>query len=182
MAKIHSLADVQCTNIGEGTQIWQFAIILKEAVIGANCNINCHTFIENDVTIGNNVTVKSGVFLWDGITIEDDVFIGPNVSFTNDFLPRSKQYPEKYLKTTIRKGASIGAHATIIGGISISEYAMIGAGSVVTKDVPPYTLWYGNPAEQHGYVCQCCNKLSSDLLCASCNKSYKLQNNTISEI
>lgn len=151
-AKIHQLADVQTTDIGDGTFVWQFVVILKGAKIGANCNVNCHCFIENDVIIGNNVTVKSGVYLWDGLRVNDDVFIGPNVTFVNDLYPRSKQYPGQFLQTVIEKGASIGANATIIGGITIGEGALIGAGSVVTKNVPAGTIWYGNPAVQKGYV------------------------------
>ncbi len=145
---IHPLADVQTRDIGEGTKVWQFCVILKQAKIGANCNINCHVFIENDVLIGNNVTIKPGVQLWDGIVIEDGVFIGPNATFTNDLKPRSKQYPENFLKTIVKKGASIGANATILPGITIGENAMIGAGSVIVKDVPPNTVWVGNPAKQ----------------------------------
>ncbi|WP_010663458.1 acyltransferase [Marinilabilia salmonicolor] len=179
---IHALADVQSKNIGKNTQVWQFSVILKNARIGENCNINCHTFIENDVVMGNNVTVKSGVYLWDGITIEDDVFIGPNATFINNSNVRSKQYPGKHIGATIKKGASIGANSTIMGNLTISEYAFIGAGSVVTKDIPPYTLCYGNPAKQHGFVCKCGNKLSPELHCTKCKKSYKLQNNTISEL
>ncbi len=152
--KIHPLSDVQTNQIGENTVVWQYCVILEGAVIGNDCNINCHVFIENDVEVGNRVTVKSGVQLWDGLRIEDDVFIGPNVTFTNDLLPRSKQYPEKFEKTVLKKGASIGANATILAGITIGEWAMIGAGSVLTKDVPPYTLWYGNPAKQKGFVTQ----------------------------
>ncbi|MGI5096394.1 N-acetyltransferase [Treponema socranskii] len=143
---IHNLADVQTEHIGKDTNVWQFSVILPKAKIGSNCNICANVFIENDVTIGNNVTVKCGVQLWDGITVDDDVFIGPNVTFTNDLYPRSKQYPEKFYKTLIKKGASIGANATIICGITIGENAMIGAGSVVTKDVPAGELWVGNPA------------------------------------
>ena len=146
--KIHPLADVQTTNIGNNTQVWQFAVILKGAVIGENCNINCHTFIENNVIIGNNATIKAGVYLWDGLRVEDNVFIGPNATFTNDKYPRSKQYPDHFTETVIRKGASIGANATILCGIEIGDGAMIGAGSVVTKNVPPYTTWVGNPAKQ----------------------------------
>lgn len=145
---IHQLADVQSTRIGKGTTVWQYAIILPDAVIGENCNINCHTFIENDVVVGNNVTVKSGVFLWNGIRIEDDVFIGPNVTFVNDKFPRSKQYPDSFQQTVVKKGASLGSNATILGGITIGENAMIGAGAVVTKDVPANTVWVGNPARQ----------------------------------
>lgn len=149
---IHPLADVQSNQIGEGTTIWQFAVILPGAIIGKNCNINCHTFIENDVILGDSVTVKSGVFIWDGIRIENDVFIGPNVTFVNDKYPRSKKYPEKFQGSKIGKGVSIGANATILGGIEIGEYAMIGAGSVVTRNVEPYTLVYGNPGKGIGKV------------------------------
>lgn len=150
--KIHPTADVQSEQIGEDTQIWQYCVVLVGAVIGKNCNINCHVFIENDVIIGDNVTVKPGVQIWDGLRIKDDVFIGPNVTFTNDLYPRSKQPPEEFAKTVIQKGASVGANATIVAGITIGEYSMIGAGSVVTKNVPPFTLWYGNPAKHNGYV------------------------------
>jgi acetyltransferase-like isoleucine patch superfamily enzyme len=108
--------------------------------------------IENDVVIGDNVTVKSGVQLWDGVTVEDDVFIGPNVTFTNDLIPRSKQYPEQFARTLIKRGASIGANATIVAGHVIGENALIGAGSVVTKDIPDNTVWYGNPAEMKGRI------------------------------
>lgn len=143
---IHPLADVKTIKIGEGTYIWQFVVILDKAEIGKNCNINCHCFVENEVKIGNNVTVKSGVYLWDGITIEDNVQIGPNVTFTNDKYPRAKK--EFVLeKTYIKNGASIGAASTILGGITIGENAMIGAGSLVTKNVPANQLWYGNPAK-----------------------------------
>lgn len=150
--KIHPLADVQTQSIGDETIIWQFVVILANAKIGRNCNINCQVFIENDVIIGDNVTIKSGVQIWDGVEIGHDVFVGPNVTFTNDLVPRSKQYPEKFKKTVVQRGASIGANATILSGIEIGEYALIGAGSVVTKTVPPYTLWYGNPAVQQGYI------------------------------
>ena len=165
---IHKLADVQTQNIGENTNIWQFCVVLKNAKIGSNCNINAQVLIENDVIIGNNVTVKSGVQIWDCITLEDNVFIGPNVTFTNDFLPRSKQYPKEFLKTTIKEFASVGANSTIIGGVTIGEYAMIGAGSVVTKDVKAQELWYGNPAIHKGYVCKCGQKCDKSLICDEC--------------
>jgi len=165
---IHKLADVQTEDIGENTNIWQFCVVLKNAKIGNNCNINAGVLIENDVIIGDNVTVKSGVQIWDGITIEDNVFIGPNVTFTNDFLPRSKQYPKEFLKTIIKNGASIGANSTIVGGITIGEYAMIGAGSVVTKDINTQELWYGNPAKHRSYVCKCGQKCAEILICNDC--------------
>lgn len=152
MAKIHPLADVQTEQIGESTFVWQFCVILKDAVIGNHCNINCQVFIENDVKIGDNVTIKPGVQIWDGVTLEDNVFIGPNVTFTNDLVPRSKQYPEAFAKTLVKKGASIGANATIVAGNTIGEYALIGAGSVVTKEVPANTVWFGNPAKQRGTI------------------------------
>lgn len=151
---IHKTAEVHSKKIGKDTKIWQYAIILKGAQIGENCNINAYSFIENDVLIGSNVTVKCGVYIWDGITIEDDVFIGPNVTFTNDKYPRSKVYPDQFTKTIVKKGASIGANATVLCGITIGENSIIGAGSVVTKDVPPNTVWYGNPAKQHEIASQ----------------------------
>lgn len=147
MHYIHPLADVQTEQIGEDTKIWQFCVILKNAQIGCNCNICAHCFVENDVKVGNNVTVKSGVYLWDGIEIEDNVFIGPNVTFTNDKYPRSKQYPDHFQKIKIKKGVSIGAGAIVLGGLTIGENAMVGAGSVVTKNIPAGQLWMGNPAK-----------------------------------
>ena len=149
---IHPTAEVQSTNIGLNTFIWQFCIVLKGATIGQECNINSHVFIENDVIIGNNVTVKSGVQLWDGLRVSDHVFIGPNVTFTNDMVPRSKFYPTSFLQTKICKGASIGANATIIAGNEIGANAFIGAGSLITKNIPDNTVWYGNPARHKGYI------------------------------
>jgi len=149
---IDPTSQVHTSQIGDETKIWQFCVVLQGAQIGRNCNINSHCFIENDVTVGDNVTVKCGVQLWDGIHIEDNAFIGPNVTFTNDKYPRSKQYPEEFQKTIIRKGASIGANSTILSGIEIGENAMIGAGSVVTKNVPANSLWYGNPASHKKYL------------------------------
>lgn len=169
--KIHPIADVQSKNIGKNTVVWQYTVILPEAVIGMNCNINALCFIENDVKIGNNVTVKCGVYLWDGITIEDDVHLGPSVVFSNDLYPRSK-HSFSLLRTTIRKGASVGANAVIIPGIIIGAYALIGAGSVVTKNIPANTIWMGNPARQTGYVCNCGYKLNASLHCNQCESDY----------
>lgn len=143
---IHPLADVQSERIGEGTRIWQFTVVLPGAVIGRDCNFCAQVFVENDVTIGDRVTVKNGVQLWDGITLEDDVFIGPNVTFTNDPFPRSGRRPAAYSRTLVKRGASIGANATILPGIVIGERALVAAGSVVTRDVPPGKLVMGNPA------------------------------------
>jgi len=174
MPKIHPTSDIQSKQIGTDTTIWQFVIILPSAVIGDNCNINCHVFIENDVSIGNNVTIKPGVQIWDGITIEDHVFIGPNVTFVNDRFPRSKQYPEKFLRTIVKRGASIGANATILGGIAIGAFSMIGAGSVVTRDVPDHALVVGNPGKVTGYVCGCGTKLNEENFCIACNKTIQI--------
>jgi UDP-2-acetamido-3-amino-2,3-dideoxy-glucuronate N-acetyltransferase len=149
---IHKLAESQSKNIGKDTSIWQFVIVLPNAKIGTNCNICSHVLIENDVSIGNNVTIKSGVQLWDGITIADDVFIGPNVTFTNDLVPRSKNHPKEFLRTTIKRGASVGANATIIGGITLGFYSFVGAGSVVTKNIEDFSVCYGNPAIKKGYI------------------------------
>lgn len=145
---IHSMADVQSNQIGAGTTIWQFCVVLPEAKLGEDCNVCSHCLIENDVIVGNRVTIKCGVQLWDGLRVEDDVFIGPNVTFTNDRHPRSKQYPDSFSQTIIRKGASIGANATILPGIEIGEGAMVGAGAVVTKDVAPSVTVVGNPAKE----------------------------------
>ena len=147
MSYIHPLSDVATAVIGEGTRIWQFVVILKGAKIGKECNICAQTLIENDVVIGDRVTLKSGVQLWDGARIEDDVFVGPNVTFTNDLYPRSKEYPEQFTGITIKRFASIGANSTILPGITIGEYAMIGAGTVVTKNIPAHAVVVGNPGK-----------------------------------
>lgn len=178
---IHKLADVQTVNVGCNTKIWQFCVVLQGAAIGDNCNICAHVLIENDVKIGNNVTVKSGVQIWDGIIIEDDVFIGPNVTFTNDLVPRSKMYKES-LYTILRKGVSIGANATIIAGIEINEYAFIGAGSVLTKNVGKNELWLGNPARHVGFVTNEGTVLDLNLFDKRLKKQYTLINNQIVEI
>jgi UDP-2-acetamido-3-amino-2,3-dideoxy-glucuronate N-acetyltransferase len=149
---IHKNAIVESTMIGQNTKIWAFAHVLPGARIGDDCNICDQTFIENDVVIGDRVTIKCGVQVWDGVILGNDVFIGPNVTFTNDPFPRSKQYPDSFSKTAIRTGASIGGNATILPGITIGQFAMVGAGAVVTKDVPPYAIVVGNPAQIVGYV------------------------------
>lgn len=137
---IHNLSDVQSSNIGEGTNIWQFCVILPNAKIGKNCNICSHCFIENDVKIGDNVTIKNGVYLYDGITIEDNVFIGANATFCNDKYPKSKNKNFKLEPIVIKKGASIGANATILPNVEIGENAIVGAGCIVTKNVAPNSI------------------------------------------
>jgi UDP-2-acetamido-3-amino-2,3-dideoxy-glucuronate N-acetyltransferase len=142
---VHDRALVESDSIGAGTRIWAFAHVMAGAVIGADCNVCDHTYVEGGVVIGDRVTLKSGVFLWDGVYVEDDVFIGPQATFTNDAMPRSRQ-PFTLGRTTIRAGASIGAGAVILPGLTIGERAMVGAGAVVTKDVPPDAVVVGNPA------------------------------------
>lgn len=149
---VHANALCESESIGEGTRVWAFAHILPGARLGRDCNVCDNVFIENDVTVGDRVTIKCGVQLWDGIEVRDDVFIGPNATFTNDRFPRSKQYPEKFLRTVVDAGASIGANATILPGVNIGANAMVGAGAVVTRSVPPNAIVVGNPAKIVGYV------------------------------
>ncbi len=181
---IHSSADVQTVKVGNNTRVWQFAVVLKGAKIGENCNINCHTFIENDVVIGNRVTVKSGVYIWDGIQIDDDVFIGPNVTFTNDKYPRSKA-AFTLARTYVGKGATIGAGTIILPGITLGAYAMTGAGSLITKDVPSHALYVGHPAK---FVCwideqgQKLHKISAFEYENKQGHKYTLRDNEMSKI
>lgn len=149
---IHPLADVQSKQIGQGTSIWQYVVVLPKAVIGRDVNVCAHCFIENDVVIGDRVTIKNGVQIWDGLRIGNDVFIGPNATFTNDKFPRSKQRPDAFPTTRLEDGASIGGGATILPGITIGKGAMIGAGAVVTQSVPPFAIVIGSPARIVGYV------------------------------
>lgn len=178
---IHPQALVETKTIGEKSKIWAFVHILQGAAIGKNANICDHCFIESKVIIGDNVTMKSGVYLWDGITIEDNVFIGPAAAFTNDLHPRSKNTKYHQLQTLIKHGASIGANATILPGITIGAYAMVGAGAVVTKNVPDYTLVYGNPAEIKSYMCACTEEidLTKKIFTCLCGKKYTTENKTI---
>lgn len=154
MLAIHPLADAQSANIGKNTQVWQFCVILPNARIGDECFISSHVTIANDVVIGDRVTVKCGARLCDGIRLSNDVFIGQNVTFTNDLFPPSQKRPEKLAKTVVHHGASIGANATILLGLSIGRGAMVAAGAVVTRDVPPYAIVKGNPARISGYTCE----------------------------
>jgi UDP-2-acetamido-3-amino-2,3-dideoxy-glucuronate N-acetyltransferase len=148
----HERAIVETERIGRGTRIWAFAHVLPGASVGEDCNICDHVFIENDVIVGDRVTIKSGVQLWDGITVEDDAFLGPNATFTNDQFPRSRRQREPLPRTFIKRGASIGANATILPGLVVGENAMVGAGAVVTRDVPANAIVVGNPASLRGFV------------------------------
>lgn len=177
----HNLSDVQSKNIGDDTKVWQFSVVLADAVIGRNCNINANVFVENDVVIGDNVTIKSGVQVWDGVRIENNVFVGPNVTFTNDVVPRSKIYPASFQQTLIKQGASIGANATILSGNEIGKYAMIGAGSLLTKSVGDYELWYGSPAEHKGYITPEGEILDLNLVSKQTGEQYKLLNNSLTK-
>lgn len=170
---IHPTAEVQSNNVGAGTRVWQHCVILESAVIGKNCNINAFCFVENDVVIGDRVTLKSGVYLWDGVAVEDDVFIGPGAVFVNDNHPRSRILPAHWEKTTLLWKSSIGANATILGGLTIGRGALVAAGAVVTKSVPDHALVAGNPARQIGWVCWCGQRLSEDLKCAACHRQFQ---------
>jgi UDP-2-acetamido-3-amino-2,3-dideoxy-glucuronate N-acetyltransferase len=149
---VHERGLCESTDIGPGTRIWAFTHVLPGARIGADCNICDHVFVENDVVVGDRVTVKCGVQLWDGVRLADDVFVGPNATFTNDPFPRSRAWPERYPVTVVERGASIGANSTILPGLVIGERAMVGAGAVVTRDVPPGAVVVGNPARVVGHV------------------------------
>lgn len=151
-AYVHPQGLCESDTVGDGTRVWAFAHVLPGAVIGSDCNICDHVFVENDVVVGDRVTVKCGVQLWDGVTLADDVFVGPNVTFTNDAFPRSKQYPDTFARTEVGPGASIGGGATLLPGVRIGRAAMVGAGAVVTRDVPPNAVVVGNPAKIVGYV------------------------------
>ncbi len=184
MVNIHPLANVESAKIGENTSIWQFSVVLSGAIIGRNCNINCHTFIENDVIIGNNVTIKSGVYLWDGLRVEDDVFIGPNATFTNDKFPRSKKYPSLFQGVILKRGCSVGGNTTFLPGIEIGQFSIIGAGSVVTKDVPNNAIVKGNPAQICGWIDESGNKMieiNKGEFCSLDGKIYVLENNKLVE-
>lgn len=176
-------AIVESGKIGRDTRIWAFSHIAKKVQVGKDCNIGEHCYLESGVLLGDAVTVKNGVCLWQGVVLEDNVFIGPNAVFTNELYPRSKRYG-KYLVTRVKKGAAIGANATVICGIVIGKYAMIGAGSVVTKNVGDYVLVYGNPAVFKGYACECGDKLKivRNKARCHCGRKYIRQKNSIKKI
>jgi acetyltransferase-like isoleucine patch superfamily enzyme len=178
---IHPNAIVETKNIGKGTRVWAFAHILKGAKIGRNVKIADHCFVENDVIVEDNVVVKNGISIWDGIKIEKGAFLGPNVVFTNELFPRSG-FPKGLEKTLVKQGATIGANSTIMTGITLGKYCTIGAGSVVTKDVPTHALIYGNPAKQRGWVCVCGLKIIFDdnkKANCSCGRNFILKNEQV---
>ncbi len=184
---VHPTALVESQQIGDGTRVWAFAHVMKDAAIGMACNIGDHCFVESGAHIGNYVTVKNGNMIWEGITLEDGVFVGPRVFFINDMYPRSARYDvvnrrshkdDWLVSTHVQEGASLGAAAVILGGVTIGAFAMVAAGAVVTSDVPPHALMRGTPARRHGWVCLCGLPLSidtgSDARCA-CDKTYTRQ-------
>ena len=179
---VHPLALCESKDIGKNTRIWAFSHIMKDVKIGEECNFGDHSFVESNVNIGDRVTVKNGVAIWKGVTIEDDVFLGPNCVLTNDLYPRSKLYHSEYIPTLIKKGASIGANATIICGITIGDFAMIGAGSVVKENVLPFNLVVGVPAKVVGYVAKNGQRLNFDndkKAKDSLGNIYKLENRIV---
>ena len=189
----HPTALVECDTIGENTRIWAFCHILEGAEIGMECNIGDHCFIEGGARIGNRVTIKNSNMLWDGITLEDGVFVGPHVFFTNDLYPRSPRLPEAsyryhergwHSSTLVRHGASLGAAAVILAGVTIGEYSMVGAGAIVTRDVPAYSLVIGNPARHAGWVCQCGLRLSfvNAYAACECERRYSLSDDILTLI
>lgn len=173
---IHSTAITDGSVIGARTRVWQYSVILPGARIGEDCNICAHVLIEGNVVVGSRVTIKSGVQLWDGLVVGDDVLIGPNATFTNDRWPRSG-HPFDCPTTCLEIGSSIGANATVLPGITIGEWAMVGAGATVTRDVPPYALFVGNPAKQVGWVCVCGKRLPKSLLC-ECGRAFAAESSS----
>jgi acetyltransferase-like isoleucine patch superfamily enzyme len=159
---VHPNAIVESESIGDKTRVWAFAHVMKNVSIGTDCNLGNYVFVESGVVIGNRVTIKNSISLWEGLNIEDDVFLGPNAVFTNDMFPRSKRHSGNFLSTHIQKGASVGANATILCGISLGKYCLIGAGSVVTRSVPDFALVTGNPARFRYWVGKTGERLSID--------------------
>ncbi len=170
----HPLALVESETIGSGTRVWAWAHVMVGARIGADCNIGEHCFVERGAVLGDRVTVKNGVAVWEGVTAEDDVFLGPSAVFTNDVRPRSKVYHDAVVPTLLKRGASIGANATVLCGLTVGSYAMVGAGSVVTRSVPDHALVVGNPARVTGYVCACTQRLNfaGDRFRCACGRAY----------
>ncbi|MBI2996295.1 MAG: N-acetyltransferase [Candidatus Melainabacteria bacterium] len=173
----HKTAQVESNYVGKGSRIWAYVHIMKGAKVGSNCNIGHGAFLESGSKIGNNVIVKNGVSIWDGVSIEDDVFIGPSVAFTNDLRPRVKKIKPNFkaIKTKIKKGATLGANCTILPGLTIGRYSMIGAGAVVTENVPDFALVVGSPATVVSYICVCSYSLKEEpkyFVCKKCHRKY----------
>lgn len=173
---VHQNALCESDNVGAGTRVWAFAHVMEGAVVGTDCNICDHAFIETGAKVGNRVTVKNNVLIWDKVTIEDEVFLGPNAVFTNDLMPRVafKKKPDEFVPTLVGRGASVGANVTVVCGVTIGEQAMIGAGSVVTRDVAAHALMVGNPAARIGWACTCGRRLSGELVCDACGRRYRM--------
>jgi acetyltransferase-like isoleucine patch superfamily enzyme len=171
---VHEKALCESDAIGPRTRIWAFAHVMPGAVVGADCNVGDHVFIETGARVGDRVIVKNNALVWDKVTLEDDVFVGPNAVFTNDLNPRVafKNPPERFLSTRVRRGATIGANATVVCGVTVGEQAFVGAGAVVVRDVPPHALVVGNPARRIGWVCACSKTLPRTLRCA-CGRRYR---------
>jgi acetyltransferase-like isoleucine patch superfamily enzyme len=171
---VHERGLCESDDVGEGTRIWAFAHVMKGARIGRKCNVCDHAFVETGAVVGDRVTIKNAVLLWDGVRIEDDVFIGPNAVFTNVERPRAefKLKREQFGATLVKRGATIGANATIVCGTTVGEYAFVGAGAVVTKDVPPHAMVVGSPARQLGWACVCAARLPKSLACENCGRAY----------
>lgn len=180
----HSTALVESDSIGSGTTIWAFAHIMSGAVVGSNCKVGDHSFIEGGAVVGDRVTIKNNALIWHGVSIGDDCFIGPNAVFTNDLMPRAhqKSTSEDWLDTTVEEGATIGANATIVCGVTLGSHCMVGAGSVVTKDVPAHALIVGNPGRMVGWVCYCGQRLPGDLVCPRCTRRYAMEQEKLTEM
>lgn len=180
---VHPRALCESDDVGEGTRVWAFAHVLAGAKVGRDCNIGDHAYVEAGAVVGDRVTVKNGVLLWDRVTVEDDVFLGPHVVFTNDLDPRAayKKPPADFLPTRVRRGATVGANATIVCGVTLGEGCFVGAGSVVTRDVPAHALVVGNPAKQRGWVCDCGKRLPRerhDAVRRGCGKAWRVDAGT----
>jgi acetyltransferase-like isoleucine patch superfamily enzyme len=172
---VHPLGLCESDSVGERTRVWAFAHVMPGAVVGTDCNVCDHAFVETGAQVGDRVTIKNAVLVWDRVVVEDDVFLGPNMVFTNDLMPRAevKKGHDELLGTRVRRGATIGANATIVCGVDIGEYAFVGAGAVVTRDVPAHALVVGNPARRIGWACTCGAALDDRLACGACGRSFR---------
>ena len=173
---VHDLALCESDNVGPRTRVWAFAHVLAGARIGADVKVGGHAFVEGGVVVGDGVTIKNGVLLFSGVTVEDEVFLGPGAVFTNDASPRAPypKGPAGWRATLVRRGATVGANATVLSGLTIGCWAMVGAGSVVTGDVAGHAIVVGNPARQTGWACRCGRRLPDELACAACGRSWRL--------